>query len=64
VGKNAVGVELANGWYRGNLPGGVNRRNVYGDRLALLLQLEVMYKDGRKEIVGTDQGWRAARARS
>ena len=60
TGQNAIGVELGNGWYRGNLPGGINRRNVYGERLALLLQLEVTYKGGRKEIVGTDQAWKAA----
>jgi alpha-L-rhamnosidase len=59
-GKNAVGVALGNGWYRGNLPGGVDRRNVYGERLALLLQLEVTYEDGRQEVVGTDPAWKAA----
>jgi len=59
-GENAVGVELGNGWYRGNLPGGIDRRNVYGERLALLLQIEVAFADGRTEIVGTDQGWRAS----
>ena len=60
TGANAVGVQLGNGWYRGNLPGGIDRRNVYGERLALLLQLEVTYTDGREELIGTDQGWKAA----
>jgi alpha-L-rhamnosidase len=60
AGANAVGVQLGNGWYRGNLPGGVNRRNVYGERLALLLQLEITYTDGREETLVTDQGWKAA----
>ena len=57
-GDNAVGVLLGNGWYRGDLPGG--RRNVYGDRLGLLLQIEVTYQDGRREIVGSDGSWKAA----
>ena len=57
-GANAVGATLANGWYRGDLPG--NRRNVYGDRLALLLQIEVVYKDGRRETFGTDASWKAS----
>ena len=39
---------LGNGWYRGNL-GWEDRRNLYGDRLALLCQIEITYKDGRKE---------------
>ena len=60
TGDNAVGVQLGNGWYRGNLPGGIDRRNVYGERLALLLQVEISYTDGRKELIGTDQGWKAA----
>jgi alpha-L-rhamnosidase len=60
TGANAVGVQLGNGWYRGNLPGGVDRRNVYGDRVALLLQIETVYKDGRREVIGTDQSWKAA----
>jgi len=57
-GDNAVGVLLGNGWYRGDLPGG--RRNVYGDRLGLLLQIEVAYKDGRRQMVGSDGSWKAA----
>ena len=40
--------------------GFAGRRNVYGDRLALLLQIEVTYSDGRREIVGSDGSWKAA----
>ena len=58
MGDNAVGVLLGNGWYRGDLPGG--RRNVYGDRLGLLLQMDVTYQDGRRETVGSDGTWKAA----
>jgi alpha-L-rhamnosidase len=58
AGDNAVGLMLGNGWYRGDLPGG--RRNVYGDRLALLLQIDVTYADGRRETVGSDGSWKAA----
>jgi alpha-L-rhamnosidase len=35
-------------------------RNLYGDRTALLLQLEVEYEDGTAETIATDAGWRAA----
>jgi alpha-L-rhamnosidase len=58
-GPNAVGATLGNGWYRGNLAWEKNR-NIYGDRLALLLQIAVTYRDGRQEIIGTDASWRAA----
>jgi alpha-L-rhamnosidase len=40
--------------------GFAGRRNVYGDRLALLVQIEVTYGDGRREIVGSDGSWKSA----
>jgi alpha-L-rhamnosidase len=58
TGNNVLGVLLGNGWYRGNI-GFSGRRNVYGDKLALLMQIKITYRDGREEIVGTDQNWKA-----
>ena len=58
-GDNAVGVMLGDGWYRGYLVWEGNR-NVYGDKLSLLLQIRVTYKDGREETIGTDQNWKAS----
>ena len=58
-GDNAVGVMLGNGWYRGDLAW-EGRRNVYGDRLALLLQIKITYQGGREEIIGSDANWKAA----
>ncbi len=58
-GDNAVGALLGNGWYRGNI-GFSGQRNFYGERLALLLQIKVTYRDGREEIIGTDQHWKAS----
>ncbi|MCM3494963.1 glycoside hydrolase family 78 protein [Paenibacillus lactis] len=58
-GSNAMGAWLGNGWYKGNL-GWQGGRNIYGSRLALLLELHVVYEDGRKEIIGTDSSWMAA----
>ena len=57
-GSNAVGVLVGNGWYRGEI-GLSGRRNVYGDRVALLLQIRITYKNGREEIVGTDERWKS-----
>lgn len=59
-GPNAIGVSLGEGWYRGRLGFGSGRRNIYGDRQALLAQLEVTYADGSTERIATDEGWRAA----
>jgi alpha-L-rhamnosidase len=59
-GRNAIGAILADGWYRGRLGFGGGRRNIYGDRLALLAQLEITYTDGTVERIVTDESWRAA----
>jgi alpha-L-rhamnosidase len=58
-GDNALGAMLGDGWYRGYL-GFHGQRNLYGDRLALLLQVHLTYADGRVEIIGSDEHWRAA----
>jgi alpha-L-rhamnosidase len=58
-GDNAVAVQLGNGWYRGFLAW-QDRRNIYGERLALLGQIRITYQDGREETVATDQGWKAS----
>jgi alpha-L-rhamnosidase len=59
-GDNAAGALLGNGWYRGDLMGFAGRRNVYGSRLALLLQIEVTYADGRRETVTSDGRWKSS----
>jgi alpha-L-rhamnosidase len=59
-GHNVLGAILGDGWYRGRLGFGGGRRNIYGDQLALLAQLEITYTDGRSERVITDDQWRAA----
>src|SRR5215831_17670718 len=53
-GANAVGAVLGGGWYR------FKGRHLYGDHLALLLQISIIYKDGREEIVGTDRNWKSS----
>src|SRR6185503_15764721 len=39
---------------------GGGQRNMYGEHLALLAQLEVQYLDGSSERIVTDENWRAA----
>ena len=55
---------LGDGWYRGRIGFGEGRRNIYGDDLALLAQLEVTYADGSRQVVATDESWRVPPARS
>ena len=57
AGDNSIGAVLGDGWYRGFL-GFPGDRNVFGTRLGLLLQLEVVYNDGTRSRVSSDDLWR------
>lgn len=57
-GRNSVRAVLGNGWYRGGLTWH-RHTDLYGQRLALLAQLELTYDDGTVEIIGTDERWSA-----
>jgi alpha-L-rhamnosidase len=58
-GNNCLGAYLGDGWFRGNLTWD-SKRNFYGTKLALLAQLVITYKNGKQEIVGTDDTWKAS----
>jgi len=60
-GQNAIGIILGDGWFRGRIGFAGGRRNIYGEHLALLAQLEIQYADGTSERIVTDdaQAWRA-----
>ena len=55
---SVLGVGLGNGWYRGRL-GWAGQRALYGDRLAVIAQLEMNFDDAHTELLTTDRGWRA-----
>ncbi|XMN05068.1 alpha-L-rhamnosidase [Streptomyces griseobrunneus] len=58
AGANALGVELAAGWYAGNV--GMFGPHQYGEIPSFLGQLEVTYRDGSTERVLSGPDWRAA----
>ena len=66
AGQHVLGARVADGWYRGRLGFGGGRAALYGDRLALLAQLEVVADDSEATAdvpavaVATDLGWRWA----
>ena len=60
AGRNVIGAIVADGWYRGRLGFGGGKRNIYGENLALLAQLEIEYADGSSERIVSDENWRAA----
>jgi alpha-L-rhamnosidase len=58
-GKNAIGVTLGDGWYRG-IFGQWNYHNNYGDDASLLLQLIIEYTDGTTDTVISDGSWKSS----
>lgn len=61
-GVNAIGAWLGDGWYRGRLGWRGGFRNLSGDDLSFLGQLELTYEDGAREVVATDTTWKSARS--
>jgi alpha-L-rhamnosidase len=55
-GVNELEFLMGNGWYRGRL-GYEGARAIYGDRLALIAQLEMVTTDGMEIRLSTDEGW-------
>jgi alpha-L-rhamnosidase len=58
-GKNATGVVLGNGWYRGFLAWS-NNKDIYGKKLGLLYQLQINYTDGSSSLVLSDNNWKSS----
>lgn len=59
-GTNVIGLEVADGWWRGNL-GFQEKRNTYGNRTAVITQLEISDAGGAVTTIGTDESWLAGR---
>ncbi len=59
-GDNAIGAWLGDGWYRGRLGWNGGFRNLFGDDLSFIGQLEIVYADGRRDTIATGPGWSAA----
>ncbi len=60
-GKNAIGVILGDGWYRGHFgwwwP---DNRNAYGNQLGLLLQVKIEFENGEIIEFGTNEKWKTS----
>ncbi len=52
-GENAIGVVIADGWFKGKIANGVGCE--YGTNPALFMELELLYEDGKKEVICSDE---------
>jgi len=59
-GNNALGAQVANGWFSGHIGNGGNQ--FFGKVPAFCAQLEVTYADGRTERIVTDASWKSQRS--
>ncbi len=56
-GANTVGAILGDGWYSGYI-GFARKRDYYGSRPQLRLQINIEYADGTRQTVASDGAWR------
>lgn len=56
--NNAIGAMVADGWFKGDLSWEETRHH-YGDNRGILVQLHINYEDGTKDVVVTDESWKA-----
>lgn len=60
AGENAIGVWLGDGWWRGRLGFNGGYRDLYGDDLSFIGQLELEDSTGRRTVIPSDDSWHAA----
>lgn len=58
-GENVIGALLADGWWIGRLGMSGDSCN-YGKRLGFLMEMEITYTDGSREVICSDESFRSA----
>ncbi|HPR32708.1 MAG TPA: family 78 glycoside hydrolase catalytic domain [Prolixibacteraceae bacterium] len=58
-GNNVIGAIVGDGWYRGYLAW-QGKKNTYGNKTALIIQLKISYSDGTTALVCTDESWKCS----
>lgn len=59
TGTNAIGMIVADGWFAGRI-GAPGTNHNYGERLAALMQLEIEYDDGERQVIGSDASFKSS----
>ncbi|WP_353808295.1 family 78 glycoside hydrolase catalytic domain [Agromyces sp. SYSU T00194] len=61
AGANVLGAMLGGGWYTEEYHVLTTPKRFHGDQPRFAAQLELEYRDGRREVIATDGDWRASR---
>ncbi|MBQ8094688.1 MAG: family 78 glycoside hydrolase catalytic domain, partial [Clostridia bacterium] len=65
-GSNAIGAQLGNGYYKGRVNWPEirerfgDRHCIFGNQLAFICEIHVIYEDGEEAVFGTNTAWHAA----
>lgn len=59
-GENVVGAMVGEGWWAGRLGIHGGTRNIWGEDLGFIAQIQLSFEDGPTEYVATDQEWTAS----
>lgn len=55
--KNVLTIQLGNGWYKGKF-GLANQKENFGSEFQLLAEVQIEYKDGTRDVIGSDKTWK------
>lgn len=58
---NEIGITVGNGWFKGTL-GFYEQGNHYGTRTAVIAMIDIVYEDGSRSRISTDDSWNCTTA--
>lgn len=58
-GENIIGAMMGNGWYKGRFGFDGRAKGYYGEDFSFIGELVLLYTDGTKDIIITDESWNA-----
>lgn len=61
-GKNAIGVSLGEGWYKGRFGFDGGYTNLYGDQLCFISEIIITFTDGTEKKVITNENWKYSKS--
>lgn len=59
--NNKISVILGKGWYKGRFGFNGGSENIFGDRLALLAELRILYADSTESIITSNSQWKGVK---
>jgi alpha-L-rhamnosidase len=62
--EGTLSILLGNGWYKARFGFAAKEdKGFYGDEWKLIAEIQLIYQDGTKEVIGTDESWEVRRSK-